>query len=309
VDTVEYKGWKNNLRLGNGTVELIATLDVGPRIISYRLADGANVLKEFPEQLGKSGEKEWQVRGGHRLWTAPEDLTRTYAPDNGPVAYRELGPFQVRLTPAPDAYGMLKEIELTLAPQGSRVTLLHRITNVGAGPARLAPWALTVMAPGGLEVIPLPPKRPHPGPPSNARSPRDYAANQALALWAFFDFTDPRWYFGRRSIILRQDATRGPTKIGLAQRRGWAAYLNAGTLFVKRFGYEKGRRYPDGCNFETFSNEDMLEVETLGPLTRLGPGEAVEHTETWELHAGVADCRDEADVSRHVLPRVKTKKN
>src|SRR6516164_11764967 len=91
VEKVEYKGWKNNLRVSNGDAELIVTLDVGPRVISYRLAGGKNVLKQYAEQLGKSGEKDWQIRGGHRLWVGPEDLTRTYAPDNGPVKYKQDG--------------------------------------------------------------------------------------------------------------------------------------------------------------------------------------------------------------------------
>ena len=80
-----FHGWKNNLRLTNGEVELIVTLDVGPRVIRYGYVDGPNVFKEYEDQLGKSGEVEWQIRGGHRLWVAPEDLTRTYAPDNQPV--------------------------------------------------------------------------------------------------------------------------------------------------------------------------------------------------------------------------------
>src|SRR6266851_3412878 len=100
VDKVEYHGWKNNLRLSNGEAELIITLDVGPRIISYRLAGGKNVFKNYEDQLGKTGEKEWQIRGGHRLWAGPEDLTRTYAPDNGPVGYTEQAG-GARLTPAP----------------------------------------------------------------------------------------------------------------------------------------------------------------------------------------------------------------
>ena len=37
MEVVEYRGWKNNLLLSNGDVELIATLDVGPRVIAYRL--------------------------------------------------------------------------------------------------------------------------------------------------------------------------------------------------------------------------------------------------------------------------------
>src|SRR6266446_5134180 len=68
VEKVEYKGWKNNLRLSNGEAELILTLDVGPRVISYKLTNGKNVFVELADQLGKSGETEWIARGGHRLW-------------------------------------------------------------------------------------------------------------------------------------------------------------------------------------------------------------------------------------------------
>jgi hypothetical protein len=305
VDKVEYKGWKNNLRLANTDAELIVPLDVGPRVLSYRPASGANVFKEFADQLGKSGEAEWQMRGGHRLWAGPEDLTRTYALDNGPVAYTELGPRSVRLTQAVDEpYGICKQIDLALAPTGTRVTVAHRITNVGDRPTGLAPWALTVMATGGVEIIPLPPKRHHPVPPQNARSAADYAPDQTLILWPFFDFTDPRWTFGRRYITLRQDPrATGPTKIGLAHRGGWVGYLNAGVLFVKRFAYRDGAAYPDGgVNFETFTNAEMLEVESLGPLTTVEPGGHVEHAEEWELFTGLPAVDGEARVDRVVRP-------
>jgi len=308
MDRVEYQGWKNNLRLSNGDAELIITLDVGPRIISYRLANGKNVFKNYAEQMGKTGEKDWQIRGGHRLWVGPEDLTRTYAPDNGPVRYREEGS-AVRLIPAADQpYGIQKEMLVRLEPSGSRVTIQHQITNVGQAATELAPWALTVMAPGGVEIIPLPPKRPHPGPPQNARSPKDYAANQLMAIWPFFDFKDPRWNFGSKYITLRQDVKRGPTKIGLAHQTGWVGYVNDGTLFVKRFGYEEGKPYPDhGVNFETFTNEDMLEIESLGPLIRLAPGATVEHKETWELFKAVEAVKSEEDIDKNVKAKVANK--
>ena len=305
MDKVEYRGWKNNLRLSNGDAELIITLDVGPRIISYRLADGKNVFKNYDEQMGRTGEKEWQIRGGHRLWVGPEDLTRTYAPDNGPVQFQEQGG-GVRFTPWPESeYGIQKEMVVQLEPRGSRVTVLHRITNIGQRATELAPWALTVMAPGGVEIIPLPPKKPHPGPPQNARSPKDYAPSLLLSLWPFFDFKDPRWNFGSRYITLRQDAKKGPTKIGLAHHMGWVGYLNDGGLFVKRFGYAEGKPYPDnGVNFETFTNEDMLEIESLGPMTKLMPGAAVEHTEHWELIANVPTFEDEGGIERNIQPKV-----
>jgi hypothetical protein len=312
VKKVEYGGWKNNLLLSNGDVELIVTLDVGPRVISYRLADGKNVFKNYAEQIGKSGETEWMIRGGHRLWVGPEDLTRTYALDNGPVKYVEHSfkdHFGITVYPLPETeYGIQKGMTIYLDRHGSHVEVAHVIKNIGAHPAHLAPWALTVLAPGGIEVIPLPPKRPHPGPPKNARSPEDYAANQYWSIWPFTDFGDGRWHIGTKYVTLRQDATKGPTKLGLAHQMGWVGYLNHGTLFVKRFGYEKGRHYPDhGCNFETFTNQDMLECETLGPLVDLAPGQQVEHREQWQLFKDVGTVHGEADIDRHVLPRVAAK--
>jgi hypothetical protein len=254
VDKVEYQGWKNNLRISNGDAELIVTLDVGPRVISYKLSGGKNVFKNYDDQLGKTGEKEWQIRGGHRLWIGPEDLTRTYALDNGPVEVKTTKslPPQVIFTPPPDKeYGVQKSMRIVLANEGSKVEVTHFITNIGDKETELAPWALSVMAPGGIEIIPVPEKKPHPGAVKNARSPADFAPNQLLSIWPFTDLGDGRCKLGSKYITLRQDPKKGPTKIGLAHRMGWIGYLNDGTLFVKRFAYQEGKTYPDqGVNFE-----------------------------------------------------------
>ncbi len=307
VEKVEYRGWKNNLKIANGDAELIVTLDVGPRVISYRLADGKNVFKNYDEMMGKSGESSWMIRGGHRLWAAPEDTTRTYALDNGPVSYKELGLGHVRFTPAPEsAFGLQKELDITLAPTGSQVVVAHAITNVGKTETQLAVWSLSVMAPGGMEVIPLPPKRPHPGDAKNARSAADFAPDLFLSVWPFLDFKDPRWSFGSKFITLTQDATKGATKLGVAHKTGGVGYLNDGTLFVKRFGFTEGRHYPDhGVNFETFTNQDMLEMESLGPLTTLATGQSTGHVERWELFGGLGAAKTEAEIDEKVGPKLK----
>src|SRR6202023_2031426 len=125
-------------------------------------------------------------------------------------------------------------------------------------------------------------------------------------LWPFFDFKDPRWTFGSKYITLKQDPKRGPTKIGLAHQLGWVGYLNDGTLFVKRFGYHDGKTYPDhGCNFETFSNEEMQEIESLGPLVRLAPGKTVQHVEHWDVHGHVAQVKSEGSIDKNVLSRLR----
>lgn len=306
MDVIEYRGWKNNLLLTNGDVELIVTLDVGPRVIAYRFPGGFNVLKNYDSMMGGTGEREWQIRGGHRFWLAPEDLTRTYFPDNRPVKWERTGDLAVRLVPPPEVeYGIQKEMELQLDQHGSRVDVKLSVTNIGKESTDLAPWGPTVMAPGGMEIIPLPAKFNHPGHPSRAKSPADYAPNQELILWPYFDFADTRWTFGSRFIFLRQDVNKGPTKIGLAHRMGWVAYLNSGVLFVKRFDYREGAVYPDrGTRYQTFSNEDMLEMETVGELVTLQPGKSAELIESWELHGNVPAVLTESDVDRQILPLV-----
>src|ERR1017187_7498212 len=82
VEKIDYKGWPNSYRVGNGEVELVVTGDVGPRVIRFGFVGGQNLLKEYPEQLGKSGEGRFELRGGHRVWKAPEDAVATWAPDN-----------------------------------------------------------------------------------------------------------------------------------------------------------------------------------------------------------------------------------
>jgi hypothetical protein len=297
-----YKGYPNCIKLTNGDVELIATTDIGPRILSYRrLPDGPNVLRESEEELaGRSGEPGWVGRGGHRLWVGPEDLTRTYAPDNAPVRWAELDN-GVLLTQPADEYGIEKRMAIALAKSGPVVTITHTLMNVGNEPAEVAAWALTVMKGGGVEVIPLPAHADHPGSPRNARSPADFAASSTMVLWPYFSFTDDRWAFGDRYITLTQKK-RGPTKIGLAHTPGWVAYLNDRQLFVKFISFQSQKTYPDrGVNYETFSNADMVEMESLGPLVVLAPGgDSTDHVERWSLlpysgaAAGTPDALGEA---------------
>lgn len=289
IEIVEYKGWQHNLKLSNGLAELVITLDVGPRVIRYGYTGGANVFKEYREQLGKSGETEWQMRGGHRLWHAPEDLKRTYALDNSPVEWKELKNGGVRLTQKVEALtGVQKEMDITLDATSTAVRVVHRLRNTNLWDIELAPWALSVMAPGGAEIIPLPPKTPH---------PQGLAPNQQMIIWPYTDLSDKRWTWGERYLLLHYDAKKGPTKIGLAHKLGWVGYLNGGVLFVKALPYTEGQRYPDnGCNFETFTNQDFLEVESLGPVARLAPGQSVEHVERWWLMKDV-----KADLSEHAI--------
>ena len=77
VERANYKGWSNCYRVSNGEIELIVTGDVGPRVIRFGFVGGQNLFKEFPDQVGKSGEESFScvaVIGSGRLRRSGGDL-------------------------------------------------------------------------------------------------------------------------------------------------------------------------------------------------------------------------------------------
>ena len=285
-------GWNRVLVLANNQVELLVTLDVGPRVISYRRLDGLNLFKTFDDQLGMSGEKDWQSRGGHRLWIAPE-TTSTYFPDNQPVSYQIMGENHIclRSPPEPES-GVKKELELMLDKATSRVTLNHSVTAARTQHSGIAPWGLTVLKPGGKAIIPMPAKSLHPNDLSqNDRdagrdSELDLLPNRNMSLWPYTDINDPRfnWYDDRLEIS--QDTNMPSTKIGFLHRMQTVHYEVDGYRFSKTISYHQDAIYPDGnCNLEIFSDRMMLELESLGPLAAMKKDERIVHTENWSLEA------------------------
>ena len=138
IDRIEYQGWPNCYRVSNGLVEAVVTGDVGPRVIRYGFTGGQNLFKEFAGQMGKSGEPGWLPRGGHRIWVAPEDPVNTYAPDNVAVEIRCCEGGVDAVAPPEYLTGLVKEISLRMAPEGTAVEVRHRIRNVATEGRRIA---------------------------------------------------------------------------------------------------------------------------------------------------------------------------
>lgn len=268
-------------RVSNGDVELTVLTDVGPRIIRYSFVGGQNLFVELDKQAedGLTAGQEWKLYGGHRIWVGPEAPSYTYAPDNEETAV-EVKRNGLRSIQPVDIAGIRREIEVSLADSGPEARIVHRLTNASRWPLKLAPWALSMMAAGGTGVAAFPPRGTHPEilPPTNP-----------LVMWAFTNFSDPRWTLLEKYICLRQDRSMSdPEKAGLFNAKTRAGYLLGSDFFVKRYDADPTKEYSDmGVSFEIFTNGNFLELETLGPYEEVQPGATVEHVETWSLHKNV----------------------
>ena len=301
VETIAWGGWDTCYRLSDDTLEMIITAEVGPRVIAYNLIGKENMFFNMADDIGKTGGDKHRIYGGHRLWHAPEDPVRTYQPENAPVDVT-VDEGRLTFTPAPEtATGLQKA--LTIVHDGhpdarpGEIAVEHRLTNVGLWPIECGAWGLSMMASGGVAVLPLPPRAPH---------HEVLIPTGQLALWAYTDLSDPRWTFGHEYILLQQDPeVVSPQKIGALTPAGWLAYVRDETMLFKRFSQDTSATYPDNnSNVELFTNNYFLELETLSPLVQIQPGQTIVHTEFWSMHQNVAAPQNDEDVKKHILTRL-----
>ena len=286
------------LRLTNGEVDLVIPRAFGLRVLRYGFVDGVNFLAEVPDVVIPTSLGDWRPRGGHRLWVSPESMPGSYAPDDGPIQCDAGDALTATLIQSTDATGIEKQMTVSLAQSGSRVTLTHQLINRTSWPVAVASWGITVVRPDAVAVIPQPPFRRH----RDALLPV-----RPLVQWSFTDLTDPRWSIGARLIQLRTDASLPePQKIGAGNTQGWCAAVMPDGVYIKRFGWDRTATYPDfGCNNEIFSAGPYLEVEALGPLQVVLPGESTGHTEHWYLFsalpAGAGDEQSRSDALEQLV--------
>ncbi len=277
VDMVDIpdRGWAHCTRLQHDGVRLVVTTDVGPRIIECSIDGGPNLFKEFEAELGRTAGDEYLLFGGHRLWLAPEAFPRSYAPDFGQVRVEPLPAGARFVQPEEPENRIVKSIAVEFIGR-RQLRVVHAIANANPWAVELAPWAMTLMAQGTHAIVPQEPYRPHPEWLDPART---------LTVWGYTRMDDPRVSWGARYIRLREDASVPQKfKLGVQNRERWVACWSGGWLMVRTFGFEADARYPDaGCNCEMFTMPGFLEMETLGPLRVLQPGQETRHEEIWHF--------------------------
>ncbi len=266
-----YKTFGRALRLANGVLEAIVTLDVGPRIMHVSLPGGPNLFADdCPLKEDLPDGTTFEYLGGHRVWHSPEAFPRSYVPDNHPIARHELFDDGVLLVQDQEPWTQIvKSIEVRFKAESIAVT--SRLTNEGAWPVEMAVWSLFLGAPNGRLVLPV------------VQRNTGLLPNTSYVLWPYSTMDDPRVRWGRRFVVLDHDqANDTAIKLGYAAEPGWLAYFSDGCCLLKTFRHERGARYPDGgCSAEAYAAGWGIDVESLSPLQSVQPGQTITHDEEW----------------------------
>lgn len=296
LSKTEYRGGAA-LQIATRAFELVVTTSVGPRVVEFRSLAGkaGNLFFQFPEKEKRANGM--LLRGGHRLWHSPEDIVRTYQPDDLPL---EVNPLRggVALTQVvEEKTGLQKAMAFEVIGERT-IKVTHTIANRGLWAVECAPWALTMMRGGGYGVLPLLPKGSH--------AAGDLLPTYALVPWTYTDLALPVWQPHRDFLGIDTTRAKSAQKLGITNYPGWSAYWLDGTTFVKFAPVVRGAGYPDlGCCWETFTNGTMIEFETLGPLVNLAPGKNAKHVEFWTVIDGLPKPSTDAAFAKSLAPAVK----
>lgn len=261
-------------RLGEYSVTVAD--DFGPRVLGFRLDGRPEMLVRLgPEASLESPAGTVHLRGGHRLWVAPEEPRLTYAPDDEPCRV-EVDDRRILIRGPVDAAGFVKELELW--EQDGSLIVEHRLHRSAPEPVEVAPWAITQLPPGGVAILPV-----------VGRSGSPYQADRSLVIWPYSSLVDERLAFRDSAILI--DAAGGPqTKFGTGPAPGRLGYLRDGWLFTKSVTPEDGQAsYPDrGAVGQVYVSDTFCELESLGRLLMMGPDDVAVHREAWRA----VECHD-----------------
>lgn len=250
--------------------------DIGPRILYLSTIEkpDLNFFAVLPDISLETVDGIWRIFGGHRLWTAPEAIPRTYSIDDRPVRVVTEGNSVVVEGNPEYLNNVQKKLVVEPGEDDYSLRVTHVVSNIGRWPIEFSCWSLSVMREHGLAVMPLKPKK---------VDKHGLLPDRHVVFWPYTRLGDPRLKLLDTYIVIRHDPeVKGALKIGANANPPWVAYLVNGYVFIKKVRLEEHALYPDrGSVIEIYTNESFLELETLSPLRKIEPGGENVHVEEW----------------------------
>ena len=275
---INYHGWPDAYLLSNGVVEAIVVPAIG-RVMQFRFVGTEGVFFENRVMDGKAPDPvspDWVNFGGDKSWPSPqadwEKITRRSWPppvafDSMPVQARVRGKALELISAIDSAYGIRETRLVELAAGAPRMIITTSYEKLRGDPLTVGVWVITQVSEPERAFVVLPAK---------SRFPTGYTK--------LMDVTPAGLKVEDGLISISRDR-QNSTKIG--SDGGTLLWMNREYTLRIESPRAEGGEYPDqGSSAEIYTNKDPLpyiELETLGPLSRMKTGERIQKTNTYTL--------------------------
>jgi hypothetical protein len=276
ITSITHRGWPAFL-LSNPLIEAIVVPAIG-RVMALRRVGGENVLWEDLALDGSSASVDaegWNNYGGDKVWPSPQDrwealTARAWPPpeafDSRPYDCEVSGCELVLRSTVDPQYGIQALRRILLAPNRPVMTIATTFRKLAGEPVHTGIWVIT-QARDPERIFALLPERP------------------SMASGFLQQMGPAPKDFGIHGRLL--ELSRDPfEKIKLGTEGLSLLWVGEQTM-LRIDAPERPGEYPDGgSRTEVYTNSDPLpyvELETLGPLATLHPGQEMEWTNTYTL--------------------------
>jgi hypothetical protein len=282
IKKISTNGYHNCIEVSNNVASMVIEPDCGGRILSFKLGNSDVIYKNPLEDgyLLESGEPPLSNLSpcAGRCDIGPEFLTKAH-PELwlGKWQSNILPDGSVELISKPDSVTGLQLRRLfVLDEHRARLTFTQTMKNISGSTRRCFHWSRTFFTGGGVAIAPI---------NKNSRYPFGYLTYGPGDVINYFPKVDKNLVVdnGLLQII-------GPTsaqKYAMDLSEGWLAYQTTeSVLVIKTFPVYDNRIYGEvAANNMSFwyNGTEMCEVEPIGPLEILQPGEEASFTEVWNL--------------------------
>jgi len=271
-----HRGWTDAIILRNATVAVVVVPSVG-RVMQFRFLDDAEgPFWENDKLAGKPMPADpWKVAhgsfGGDKTWPAPQSVWNWPPPDvfdTAPLEARVNADRSVTLTsPVSPRLGLRTVRRIVLDPAAPVMRIATTYEKISGDPQPVAVWVIAQLRDPVAVFMPV---------PATTIFPDGFAG----------PWKGPENFIRREADWVR--FTRNPAGSHKTGNDGsdlvWAGERTLLRLHIPRVA---GADYThNGCSVEVYTNADpvpYVELETLGPLVTLRPGDTATATTAYRL--------------------------
>jgi len=278
ISKIPYHGWTDSYRISNGRVEAVVVPAIG-RVMQFRYVGKQDIFWENAALAGKSPQpnsKEWANFGGDKAWPSPQTgwprmIGREWPPPAGfdAVAY-EARPVRAGIelvSPVDASYGIRVRRRIELDLTAPRMEIVTSYEKVAGAAVRVGVGVITQLRDPQRAFMVL---------SKTSRFPHGYVLLQ---------FSPPEDVRVQNGLVSLKRGKNANSQIGSdADTLLWMDERHVLRIDSPRV---PGADYADqGTNSTIFTSADpqaYVELETLGPLTLMKPGDRIERKNTYTL--------------------------
>ncbi len=258
---IDFLGLADSYVLSNGLIDLIVPSAIGPRVLSFSVTGGPNLLhaSNFSPPLAAP-----LPHGGHWMNYSRFGNSPPQPADNARAGVEvEKGLFRVRQQVEEPAK-IIREMEIRLFRGSSQVHITHRIFNQNAWAISLWGWSGTAFPSGGVAIIPT---------TSGQRT-------RSLQVTPPGNFGDKRLCLYSNCIAIQAPPhSEQPFEATSALVDGYAIYWRSGFLFACRPHFYDNTEQEQQVTIH--SGPDYLELRSHYEARSVASGACFEFQEDW----------------------------